>query len=298
MNARRIVAVTVTYNAGADLDPFLASFAAQTCPGLRLVIIDNDSRDGTAERLADLSDPRITVLRNDSNVGVAAANNQGIAVALAEGADAVLLINNDTVFGPELVAGLEARLAFPAAAAVSPLIPYHDAPDRIWYAGGKFVRWVGVLNIHEAFGRSVSTIGSQPFPTDYAPTTCLLVDRRVFEIVGPMDEQYFVYCEDADYIWRMRQAGLGILVDPGLVMLHKVSRSTGGPLSPFTIRYTQRNQMLFVRKHFSAPWLGYTIAAVLGRAALGLVQRRRTWRQTVLRMRAMVEGLRMPISPQ
>jgi len=295
MAGKRIVAVTVTYNPGEDLGPFLDSYRAQAHPDRALIIVDNASQDGTAGFLEQLDEPGIHVVQNRSNLGVAAANNQGIRLAIDLGADAVLVINNDTVFGPELFGGLHTSLDFPSVAAVSPLIPFFDDPDRIWYGGGRFVRWPGVLNVHEHDGEPVRMVGNDPFTTDYAPTCCLLFDSRVFQTVGLMDESYFVYWDDTDFAWRMNKAGQGILLDPRLTLLHKVSRSTGGALSPFTIRYANRNQILFVRKHFSWFWVGYTS---LASAAIGLfnwVRGRTSASQAFLRIKAIWEGLSLPL---
>lgn len=294
-NSSTVVAVTVTYNPGEDLEPFLESFRSQTCPNLHLVIVDNDSRDGTAAALDAISDRNIRVIHNARNVGVAAANNQGSVIAREMGAGAVLFLNNDTVFGPELIAGLAERLDYPRVAAVSPMIPYHDEPGRIWYGGGSFQFWRGVLCVHDGTGEPVETAGTLPFRTGYAPTCCLLVDCRVFDRIGMMDESYFVYWDDTDFVWRMRQAGLGLLLDPGLRLLHKVSRSTGGPESPFSIRYAQRNQMLFVRKNFSAIWVAYTATVSATVAVLKLVLGRQNRKQTQMRLAALWEGLNMPL---
>lgn len=78
-------------------------------------------------------------------------------------------------------------------------------------------------------------------------------------------------------------------------MLHKVSRSTGGPQSPFSIRYANRNQMFFTRKHFSAGWVAYTAFANAMTGVAKLLLGRASWAQTRLRLRALAEGMRMPM---
>ena len=294
-NAPTIVAVTVTFNPGEDLTPFLESFRSQICPNLHLVIVDNDSRDGTAAALDAISDVNIRIIRNARNVGVAAANNQGVAAAREMGAGSVLFLNNDTVFGPELIEGLALGLDYPRVAAISPMIPFHDEPDRIWYGGGSFQFWRGVLCVHDAAGKPVDIVGNRPFRTSYAPTCCLLVDSRVFDRIGMMDESYFVYWDDTDFVWRMRQADLGLMLDPRLKLLHKVSRSTGGPESPFSIRYAQRNQMLFVRKNFSTIWVAYTAAVSAAVAIAKLALGRLNLKQTRIRLAALYEGLNIPL---
>lgn len=290
----KIALVTVTYDSAGVWEPFMASVAAQTDVDWRLIVIDNLSRDGTRELLSRIDHPRVTVVLNDANVGVAAANNQGIAMALESGAERVVLINNDTEFGPDLLARLDRRMAETGADVISPLIPYHGRPDRIWYGGGSFVWLFGIMNRHDHADAPLSVVGTAPFRTDYAPTCCTMIDRHVFERIGLMDERYFVYWDDTDFMWRMKRAGLRLVVDPGAILLHKVSASTGGALSDFTIRYYFRNQMFFTRKFHG--WVGtlYTALTSVAVGAARLVLKGERPRHFYLRVRALAEGLAMP----
>jgi GT2 family glycosyltransferase len=99
--------------------------------------------------------------------------------------------------------------------------------------------------------------------TGYAPTCFLLIDAAVFATVGLMDEAYFVYYDDTDFMWRLRSRGLRVRYEPGAIVQHKVSTSTGGGESPFTAYYSNRNRVYFIRKNFAGPrrWvaLGYTL---------------------------------------
>ena len=290
----RITLVTVTFNGAGVWVPFMASVLAQKPADWRLIVIDNASSDGTRALLAQIDDPRVTVILNDGNFGVAAANNQGIKAALAGGAHRVVLINNDTEFGPDLLARLDSQMAASGADVISPLIPYYDRPDRIWYGGGSFVWLFGIMNKHDHSDAELAAVGDKPFQSDYAPTCCTMIDRSVFERIGLMDERYFVYWDDTDFMWRMKQAGLRLFVDPSVILLHKVSSSTGGALSNFTIRYYFRNQMLFTRKFHG--WAGtlYSAATSLAVGAVRLVLRDDKPRHFYLRARALAEGLSLP----
>ncbi|MEI9928763.1 MAG: glycosyltransferase family 2 protein [Sphingomonas sp.] len=182
-----LVLVTVTYNATGVWDAFMASLLAQRDADWHLVVIDNQSRDGTVEMLKAIDDSRVSVILNDGNLGVAAANNQGIRAGLDQGARRIMLINNDVEFGPALLSRLDAEMSRAGADAISPLIPYFDAPDRIWYGGGSFTRWArGIMPSHDHAGEPLSSVGQATFHTDYTPTCCVLFDRTVFERIGLM----------------------------------------------------------------------------------------------------------------
>lgn len=285
--------VTVTYNGIGVWESFYQCLLAQSDPDWHLIVVDNSSSDGIVDVLRSITDPRVTLVLNDGNFGVAKANNQGIDIALAQGAAHICLINNDVEFGPELLADLLAQLKKSGVDAISPLIPFFDSPDRIWYGGGSFSRKRGVMAIHDREGEPLSVVGTDPFITDYAPTCCVLFDRSVFERVGMMDERYFVYWDDTDFLWRMKRAGMKLVVDPSIILLHKVSSSTGGRLSDFTIRYVFRNQIFFTRKFHGVGWAAYSGMMAMLSGVFRMASSGDTPRHLMLRARAIREGFAM-----
>jgi GT2 family glycosyltransferase len=78
----------------------------------------------------------------------------------------------------------------------------------------------------------------------------MFVDTEVFDKMGLMDEKYFVYVDDTDFIYRCVQNNISLWYDHTKTILHKVSSSTGGDDSPFYIYYSNRNKIYFVRKHY------------------------------------------------
>lgn len=293
----RITLVTVTYNGASVWPEFLDSLMAQDESDWHLIVVDNASRDDTVQRVEAVGDPRITLVANRENVGVAAANNQGIRIAIDRGDPMIVLINNDTAFGPELFGRLMAAAERSDAGAVSALIPYYDRPDLSWYSGGHFSRLRGMLSLHDGQGKPLET-AAVPFKTDYAPTCCVLFKADVFHKIGLMDEAYFVYWDDVDFLWRMKQAGIDIVVDPASVMLHKVSVSTGGRLSDFSIRYGHRNQIYFARKSFGTLYAAYVSAFTAIVGVCRLIVASDTLHHLRLRMKAVGEGWRMPLPPR
>lgn len=289
-----IVAITITYNSLGDgiLEPFLDSVTAQHGCDWHLIIIDNDSRDGTPGYLQKLDHPQISVVLNTQNIGFAAGCNQGFALAKGMGADSILLINNDTEFGPDLFAGLHARMRSSAAAAVSPLIVYHHDHQQIWYGGGHLSIGRGFINVHDHMNKPVSLLPTGPFDTDFAPGCCLLIDAHAFERVGQFDTSFFVYFEDADLCARMRRAGDRIVLDPSLVLLHKASTSTGGANSDFSIRQISKNHMIFVRKNYGLAGLLLAVPMTIAKAALAVAVRKISPGQAMQRMRSMADGLK------
>jgi GT2 family glycosyltransferase len=243
--------VTVLFNSNDVLPGFFESLSHQQGVRFRLYVIDNSITDNgsvLSKSLAEKYGIDVQVHFNNANVGVAKGNNQGIDMALADGCDQVLLANNDTEFGPDTLKILHTATEGGCEHAVTPKIMYFDEPQRIWYGGGHINAWT-MRSPHYAIGQLDTGQCDTPGHVGYAPTCFMLLDSKVFEKVGRMDEQYFVYYDDTDFVWRMNIHGIRVRYLPSAVVLHKVSSSTGGGNSPFSVYYTNRNRVYFIRKN-------------------------------------------------
>jgi GT2 family glycosyltransferase len=271
-NSPVIGVVTVTYNSAAFLDEFVRCCAMQSLADFKVYCIDNDSRDGTPPALRAISDPRWRITLNQANLGVAEGNNQGIIQALRDGCEWVLLLNNDTSFPAGFFRQLLDACIHSSWRVVVPKIHYDTPAGHIWYAGGGFNPRRGYTGFHTCKGERDNGQRDQLETTEYAPTCAMLVHRSVFEQVGLMDESYFVYFDDTDFCWRLRQAGIPIGYWPNVTLIHKVGGSTGGESSPFFARMTARNRLYYLRKHFGVwqawGWTPVFLAYYVGRYLL------------------------------
>jgi GT2 family glycosyltransferase len=109
-----------------------------------------------------------------------------------------------------------------------------------------FNRWRGTTR-HRGEGQPDGVEFHEDCYTDYAPTCFMLIRRVVFERIGLMDEKYFVYYDDTDFVWRANQAEFRLKYWAGGEIWHKVSSSTGGGESIFSIYYGTRNRIYFLR---------------------------------------------------
>ena len=242
--------VTVLYNSDDVIDDFFASLARQRGVDFKLYVIDNSPTPSGLDRCRELArqlDIASELVFNNANVGVARGNNQGIELALRDGCSHVLLSNNDTEFPAGTLTEL-LRAVKDGEQVATPKILYYGAENLIWYAGGRIDEWtmrtphIGQL----APDRGQFDVAGH---TPYAPTCFLLMRSEVFRQVGMMDERYFVYYDDTDFVWRLGRQGISIRYVPTAIVRHKVSTSTGGKTSPFTVYYTNRNRIYFIRKN-------------------------------------------------
>jgi hypothetical protein len=244
----RIGVVTVTYNSSAVLPEFLHSLEQQTHQDFQVYAVDNASHDDSLDQLRRWGDPRLFLTSNADNVGVAAGNNQGIRAALDDGCEYVLLLNNDVVFGSDLFQQLQYGMAEHRCTMTTPLIYFCEPHDVIWCAGGYFQPKLAFRNLHYAENqRDVGQCNSARAVT-YAPTCCVLVRREVFSRIGLMDERYFVYSDDTDFMLRAWRAGESLWFLPKAKLWHKVNSLTG-TASAFSMRYGVRNRAFFIAKH-------------------------------------------------
>lgn len=287
--------VTITYNAIKDgiLPPFFACLAAQRDPDCTILVIDNASRDGTVEYLRALDLPNVRLLLNDENIGFGRACNQGIAMARELGASHITFLNNDTEFGPDLMKDMVTALDASGAAGLSPLIPYYDDPSRVWFVTGSY-RWNrGMIPYHDHLDADRAAVVTQRMPpTAFAPGCCLVFRMETFDVVPGFDPRYFVYWEDSDLCMTLKEHGLRIVTDTSLECLHKVSISTGGAFSDFSILHFNRGHMLFVRKHFGVMALFAVVPVSLVKTIMNLVRGRMAPRQFPIWIRGIASGLR------
>ncbi len=236
MTPRALWIVVLNWNGLADTRALLPTLERCRVPegwSVTTLVVDNGSTDGSAEALAR-EFPRVELLALPENRRFAGGNNAGLARALERGADAVMLLNNDTEADPALLDRLLLALdQHPDAGAVAPLI-YFAAPTLdIWYAGGVCTPAIG-YSAH----RGIRTRDAGQFraveETGYLTGCCLLATRAAWERVGPLDERYFIYAEDADWSLRARAAGYRLRFVPTARLWHKVSASAGAN-SPWKI---------------------------------------------------------------
>lgn len=220
----RVATVVLNWNRRADTLACLGSLARQRLAAVEhtVLVVDNGSTDGSGEAIR-LAFPSMRVLALESNVGFAAGMNVGIRQALEGAADWVLLLNNDTVADPDLLATLLAAAGQdPGIGLVAPTVYYFDRPGVVWPSAGW--RRPATLAPRDSTAHPPSR---EPYGIDWATGCCVLLRRAVWLAVGLLDERYQFFYEDHDYCLRVQAAGWRLLHAPAARVWHRVSASTG-----------------------------------------------------------------------
>lgn len=286
-----IFAVTLNWNRPDDTIACLDSLAQQSYPNLRALVVDNGSSDDSIARIR-AAHPETHLLAHGENSGFARGMNLGIGAALAQGAEFIFMLNNDTLLAPNAIAQLVAQMT-PGVALLAPIIYYADAPQRVWSLGGMLNPWL--LETREN-RRGEEDRGQWPerLDLDFVPACGLLAPRAIFETVGLFDERFFMYYEDLDYCLRVRRAGWRIQALTTAKMWHKVSLSSGGSDSPNERYWMARSSALYFRKHarlWQWPLIGFWRTGSALRTTMRLAQGRK-WAALRAYWRGLGHGLR------
>jgi GT2 family glycosyltransferase len=256
----RLAAVVVNYRTPDDTLRALASLRQSARKLDDVLVVDNGSGDGSAERLRAFA-PGATILTSATNLGFSGGSNIGIREALARGADLVLLVNSDAVLPADCAGRLERVLtAWPGAGVAAPVLVSREDPDHVLAAGMHFSR---------ATGRMRLLAGGTPqrpratAEVDAVSGCVMLIAREVLERVGLLEEAYFFSFEDLDFCLRARRAGFACLCVGDAVALHDGSRTIG--------RRAAARLYFASRNHLRAAALGAPAGPVHGRVRAVLI---------------------------
>jgi GT2 family glycosyltransferase len=244
-------AIVLTHGGAEEITAAcIDSLLRQDYPHLMVLLVDNASFDGSGNRLRNRY-PAIQYLNTGGNFGYTGGNNRGIRLALDNGADFVLVLNNDTVLDPRCVSVLmESAHHADRLGAIVPKILYWDDPHRIWFAGGDY-SYAKALGSHRGF-LEVDDPDETPRLDDitFATGCCFLMPAKVAREMKGFRDDFFIYCEDAELSLRLTRAGYRLYYQPAARILHRESSRRVEP-TPFQIFYRDRNRRRIATQHYS-----------------------------------------------
>lgn len=243
-----LVSVVLNWNDGDASARCLKSLTAQSHANHDVVLVDNGSTDGSAERLTNEFQD-VEVIRNEENLGFSGGMNVGIRAALAADADYVWVLNNDVVVPAidtveRLIALLEAHHNL---GVITPKVMHYPHTEDVWFIQG-LVNWPSGNSLHATEVVDASKRDQGVVLNDFVPFCSALFKRSIFEDVGLLPEEYFLYREDVELCSRITAKGYAIGTDPEVEVYHEESTSSGGGLSPTSTYYTARNRWLLWRR--------------------------------------------------
>jgi GT2 family glycosyltransferase len=237
-----VMVVILNWNGLNETRSCLDALGQITYPRVKIIVVDNGSTDGSVNALR-AEYPQVMLLPLSENAGFAEGNNHGLRHALRQGADYVLLLNNDARIAPDAVDVLvQTAQADRQIGILGPIIYRDDDSQHIESAGG----W---LNLYTGRFRHFETLPAnqlRPYEVDMVSGCAMMVRREVMERVGLLNGCYFAYFEDAEWCVRVRRAGYRVVAVPGAQVWHRGSAASGGYHAPLRIYYGVRNHLLMV----------------------------------------------------
>ena len=249
----RLGIVVLNWNGREHLGPCLDSLAQSGYEDRFVIVVDNGSSDGSVEYLRSRND--VEVLALGENLRFAEGNNAGARRAIEMGAEVLLILNNDTAVEPEALPALVAALSRGGHDLAAPRIVFANEPNRIWYGGGRFNPWTGLV-AHRAIRRNVDAGADPEGETDWATGCALAITADLWQRLGGLDPGYYIYAEDVDLSLRARAEGARIAYRPDAVIRHAVSASVGGGSSAFKAYHRTRSRRQLLRRHGRGPFWG------------------------------------------
>ncbi|HZD11472.1 MAG TPA: glycosyltransferase family 2 protein [Candidatus Binatia bacterium] len=256
MNRPLVVSVILNTNRRQDTLACIGSLYENDYANQRIVVLDNASTDGSVAAV-ERQFPDVQIIPLSENRGYAGNNNVGITAALAQGAEWIFVLNEDTTLAPDCLSQMiDAAQGRSRVGVVGPMVYHHDEPQTIQSAGGRLDRyWV---SHHVAENELDHGQFGAPRPVDWISGCAILVHRDVIRQVGALDERFFYYWEETEWCLRAARAGWETLHVPGAKLWHKGVQRDYRP-NPSVTYYNTRNRFLVLAKH-RAPLLAWLAA--------------------------------------
>jgi GT2 family glycosyltransferase len=250
--------IIVNFNAGALLAQAVEAVLA-SYDSVHVVVSDNGSNDDSLAQLElrHGQDSRLSIIRNQANLGFARANNRALDQAVAP---YLLFLNPDCLVGPQTLARmLQFMEEQPEVGMAGCVTRNPDGSEQV--ASRRVIPnpWIALLRftgLHRLWPGLASRLGVEildqalplrPTPVDAISGAFMLVRQSALAEVGPLDEGYFLHCEDLDWFVRFAQAGWAIYFVPDAEVVHyKGTCSVGHGLS--VAWHKHRGMSRFFRK--------------------------------------------------
>ena len=243
-------------------------------PWLEVILVDNASADGSAEMTRE-EFPDVRVFVQERNEGFAHANNRGIRASRGRH---VLILNSDTEIVDDALERMRDHMdAHPDIGALGARLLNTDGTVQLScrsfpsYRTVLFHRYSLMTrlfprNRYSAEYLMTDTNHDETMDVDWVSGACMMVRRETMDAVGLLDEGFFMYAEDVDWCYRMKQAGWRVCYLPQAEVRHHIGRSTRNV--PYRMTYERHRSMWrFYRKHYSRGIVLVDVATFLGIAA-------------------------------
>jgi len=210
----------------------------KNCRGdFEIIVVDNNSGDGSVDFLQERFGAKIKIIANRENLGFGRANNQAAKIARGR---RLFFLNSDALVEENIIPPLKVCFGDLRVGIAAPKLILRDgSPQK--YASGKFPGFFQLL-----IGKVRQKDRTSEF--DWVSGAALAIGKELFEKVGGFDENYFMYFEDIDLCWRVKAEGYGIVLADNARIIHFGGKSLGKKQERKGFYY--QSQDYFYRQHY------------------------------------------------
>lgn len=267
--AMKLGAVVLHYRYWPEISATLQALISQSRPPEMTVVVDNQSGDESIRELMEAY-PLFTYIQASENRGYAAGMNQGIDAMMARGVDALLLLTHECRLAPNALEILLCRLVEnPSVGAVGPLLCLLSREEEVFSAGVLIdprtweMRHLGMREGREDW------VGRGTHSVDWLDGACILLRSDVIRQTGHLDERYFLYFEETEYLIRARREGWGVECVTSAVAWQEPGRQP-----PYL---NARNKLGFLASNAPKRCLMRAVVRLIGKLARDLVHPRTSY---------------------
>ncbi|HLC56863.1 MAG TPA: glycosyltransferase family 2 protein [Candidatus Nanoarchaeia archaeon] len=238
MKEPEVLIIIVNYNTEDDTIELIESIRRLEYKNYEILIVDNASK--SIEKLKKIKN--VKLMKNKVNSGITGAVN--LAIRENKNYDYYLLLNSDAVVDRFLLKELvnvaikDERIGFVGSAIFN---YYSKDLDSL---GGKLDFITGIAKpIKDYYAPA------ELKKNEYLDACALLISNKIIKEVGMYDENFFMYCETEDLIFKAYERGFKAYINPNAKVYHKVYGSSGGKKNKFVVYYLYRNRIILLKKH-------------------------------------------------
>lgn len=242
MNENSVLVSIINWNNSVATNRCIRSMVDQTIK-CSIMVTDNNSEIEEFNLEDDLK-ATVTLTKNKTNLGYAGAHNLAIEYAAKNNFKYILLMNNDAYFNSskDLSRLIDCAINNDADA-TAPLIVREDDKNKVWFGGGRMdIKKARTQHLY--LNQSIDEVPREVVEVSFL-TGCTILLK--INGIKPLDEDYFLYWEDADWCADALYRGKKIIFCPTAVAVHNISSSLGAR-SPLYAYYNIRNRLIFARR--------------------------------------------------
>lgn len=247
MKEPKVFVVILNFNSFEDTKECIESLEAIEYKNYEIVVVDNCSKDDSYSRLKE-EFSKYTIIKSESNMGYAKGNNYGIKHALSKDAEYICVLNNDVSVEKDFLTKVICEMEKDNTIGIAgPCICNYKDKDTVQAMGANINLYTG-LTQGRYKGQKYSEVKNENIYVAYLGGACFVARREVFNKIGLIPENYFLFFEETEFCLKASRANFKLICVYESKIYHKGS-STISKYSGLSYYFLNRNRVVFIRRN-------------------------------------------------